>query len=382
MTNKIQVSVPYVAEQAKRNVATVLGGNWLSPNGSFSEQFAAMLGGEMIGKAVLTNSGTSALEIAIRAVSRTYGVSRGGIVVPTFTCPDCAVTVIKAGFIPIFCDVDRERHVMRASDLEAVFNWDYDGLEIVGVMPIHLWGMTPELAVYHEARRRGLFIVDDIAEAFGARPQGSSLLDLTDVACTSFRGEKPLPIGTGGAIFTRHEGVYGLAKSMIGLNSPGGFNRLVSFDMAFSYEFPELLAAFGLGQLEGYSNAKHDRWGVLKAYQNAGLAIPFRQASDIPWKLPVHLPDAFAAWQMAADAGIETTPPHLPLHQMGYLAHRYGKWNDRTLSNAEWLREHALMFPLHPFMTDEDVAWIAKAIKEINEGSGVSQKNEEEGIPF
>ena len=60
MTNKIQVSVPYVAEQSKRNVATVLGGNWLSPNGSFSEQFADMLGREMIGKAVLTNSGTSA----------------------------------------------------------------------------------------------------------------------------------------------------------------------------------------------------------------------------------------------------------------------------------------------------------------------------------
>ena len=52
MTNKIQVSVPYVAEQSKRNVATVLGGNWPSPNGSFSEQFADMLGGEMIGKAL------------------------------------------------------------------------------------------------------------------------------------------------------------------------------------------------------------------------------------------------------------------------------------------------------------------------------------------
>lgn len=378
-TPKIQVSVPYVARQAQEKVNEVMERNWLSPNGPVAEMFAAALGEFMKGQAVLTNSGTSALEIAIRAVSRVYGVSKGAIVVPSFTCPDCAVAVIKAGFIPAFCDVDRDRHVIRAVDLEELYSrWPDDSdVEIVGVMPIHLWGMTPELDVYHEARRRGLFIVDDIAEALGARPRGHDLLDLTDVACTSFRGEKPLPIGTGGAIFTRHEGVYGVAKSMIGLNSPGGFNRLVSFDMAYSYEYPELLAAFGLGQLDGFKTSVVGRWEILDWYKAEGIWIPFdSSAGDIPWKLPVNTSNALRAWKMAREAGIETTPPHLPLHQMSYLAREYGRYNPVRLRNAEWLRDRVLMFPLHPLLTRGDVARIAEVIQSPINGS------DENDIPF
>lgn len=363
--SRIVVNKPFVAPNALPYIGQALKNEWLSPGGPMAQAFAEKLGEYVGGSAVLVNSGTSALEMAIRATARVYGLSGGSIIVPSYTCPDCAIAVIKAGFKPVFADVHPDRLCLTVESIEAVMEWVKD---VVGVMVIHLYGMTPALDVYQLARSRGIFIVDDVAEGIGVRPGGYNLLDLTDVAITSLRGEKPLPTGTGGVVMTRHEGIKGLAESMVGLNSPGGFNRYYSFDMAYSYEYPELLAALGLAQLEVYPGMVQERRALAQTYREMGVGHSFDLTTDIPWKLPVRVADSRKAWETAKKHGVEVSPPHWPLHQLPFLrgyhhdaAPTSGKrW---SLAVSEKLRGKLVAFPLWPGMTPEQVGRVVEVIK-------------------
>lgn len=364
--NKIEVNRPFVALNALAYIKQVLESSWLSPGGPMAHAFEAKLGEYVGGQAMLVNSGTSALEMAIRAAARVYGVKEGSIVVPAYTCPDCAISVIKAGFKPVFADVDPQRLCITAESLEMVAAAVKD---VVGVMVIHLYGMTPALDVYQVARSRGIFIVDDVAEGIGARPGGFNLLDLTDVAITSLRGEKPLPTGTGGVVMTRHEGIAGMVQSMVGLNSPKGFNRYYTFDMAYSYEYPELLAALGLAQLEMYPAMVQERRALAQQYREAGVTHYFDTSTDIPWKLPVRVMDSRKAWETARLAGVEVSPPHWPLHQLPFLR-KYHQISPTVTSKymlpvSESLRAKMVAFPLWPGMTPEQVGRVVSVVNAV-----------------
>lgn len=372
---KVPVGRPYISPNATNYMTAaveggvlagtpaVTAGKWLSPNGPWSAQFARLLGEYTGSKVTLTNSGTSALEVAIRSVATVRGVSEGTILVPAYTCPDCAVAVIKTGFTPFFVDVG-ERMVITASTMNAALqSLKTSSLPApVGVMPIHLWGMTPDLSFYADARKAGLFIIDDMAEAFGAKPEGHDIGDLSDAWITSLRGDKPLPVGVGGVVMTRHEGVHGYAQSTVGLSSNGGFQRLFSQAMPLSYEFPEVMSALGVAQLEGYDLALKRRWDVVEAYDELGLTSMFREG-DVPWKFPIVDEGKWAIdmWKALKADGIETTPPHTLLGDIPFLL----KYRSASIQKARKFRDHSLALPILPDMTRLEIERVVSALKAL-----------------
>lgn len=363
----IPVSRPYRSQGLAEKLSQFQEGNWFSPNGPISTNFKRALSEAYGSHVVLTNSGTSALEVAIRGLSMVYNRQGGRIIVPAYTCPDCAVAVLKSGFSPAFADVDRQRMTVTAETLEKSYT-DYD--DVVGVMLVHLWGMTPPLEVYAWARHRGLFILDDVAECLGSRPDGQDVLTLSDAAATSFRGDKPMPIGVGGAVLTRHDGVFGVANAVAGMNSPGGFNRLYSYAMPLSYEMSEVQAAVGLAQFAEYEERQRERWRVLAAIERA-VTHCFRPG-DIPWKLPVETKDARQAWLTCRGLGVETTPPHAPLYSLPFLRdHRSGAMRcGHVLKNTSWLYSHSLALPILPDMTEEEIDRVVRAWQAIAVADG------------
>lgn len=345
----IPVNKPYIGKNAKAYVADVLSGDWLSPSGPYWRRFRNGLVERFGANVVMTNSGTSALEVALRAVARVYGKSGGKIVVPGFTCPDVAVSVIKSGFTPIYADVHRTRMSITAEHLKQALS--RDGNSAIGVILVHQWGMAVDPTVYEAARAAGLFIVDDQAEGLGARPGGFDVLSLTDVLITSLRGDKPLPVGGGGLMLTKHAGIYGVADAIVGMNSPGGFLRYHSSDMPLSYEFPEIMAAVGLAQLEDYDDQLKLRRDVLRRYEQAGLASAFTE-NDVPWKMPLFTSvGAMAAWTTFRENGVEVSPPPPPLYTLAFL----GKSDQRRLENCEMLSKYCIALPIYPSMSDSDL---------------------------
>lgn len=359
----IPVNKPYIGTNARRYATDVLAGDWLSPRGPYWHKFRDALSQHFGANVVMTNSGTSALEVAIRAASRVYGKTGGKIIVPGFTCPDVAVSVLKTGFTPIYADVHRQRMSITPESLKATLI--HDGNSTVGVILVHQWGMAVDPEAYEVARASGLFIIDDQAEGLGARPGGLDVLSLTDVLITSLRGDKPLPVGGGDLVLTKHAGIYGVADAIVGMNSPGGFLRYHSSDVPLSYEFPEIMAAVGLAQLEDYDAQLKRRREVLKHYEQVGLPSVFT-AHDIPWKLPVTFKNvsAMAAWTKFRENGVEVSPPPPPLYSLAFL----GKNGHRKLETCEMLSKSCVALPIYPGILEDDFAKIIDVYRSIERG--------------
>jgi dTDP-4-amino-4,6-dideoxygalactose transaminase len=149
-----------------------------------------------VGHAVGVGNGTDALHLALRAAGIVPGDE---VVVPALTATFTALAVSMAGATPVFADVDPQRHTLDPAALEAAIT-----PRTAAVIPVHLYGcpadMEPIVAI---ARRHNLLVLEDAAQAAGARYEGARVGGLGDVTAFSFYPSKNLgAYGDAGAIVT------------------------------------------------------------------------------------------------------------------------------------------------------------------------------------
>lgn len=142
------------------------------------------------------SSGTSALALALIAA----GIGRGDeVVVPAHTFIASALGVLHAGATPVFCDVQADTGLIDPDSLDAVV-----GPRTAAVIPVHLYGQACDMdRINALAATRGLFVLEDAAQAHGARWHGRPVGSLGDAAAFSFYPSKNLgALGDGGAVCT------------------------------------------------------------------------------------------------------------------------------------------------------------------------------------
>jgi dTDP-4-amino-4,6-dideoxygalactose transaminase len=160
---------------------------------AFEAEWAAYCGAA---HAVGVGNGTDALHLALRAA----GIGPGAeVVIPALTATFTALAVSLAGATPVVADIDPLRYTLDPQAFEAAIT-----PRTAAVIPVHLYGcpadMDPILAI---ARRRGLFVLEDAAQAHGARYRGARTGNLADAAAFSFYPSKNLgAYGDGGAVTT------------------------------------------------------------------------------------------------------------------------------------------------------------------------------------
>lgn len=162
---------------------------------AFEREFAAFVGAK---HALLTHSGTSALELALRAA----GVDEGDeVVVPAYTFVATPLAVMYAGGIPRFVDVSPETGNLDPTLVEAAV-----GPRTTAIMPVHVHGCPAEMdAIGAIATRRGLMVIEDAAQAHGARYRGKRAGTLGLAAGFSMQSSKNLSAGEGGVLVTDDE---------------------------------------------------------------------------------------------------------------------------------------------------------------------------------
>jgi dTDP-4-amino-4,6-dideoxygalactose transaminase len=160
---------------------------------AFENEWAAYCG---VRHAIGVANGTDALHLALRAL----GVQPGDeVVVPASTFVATAEAVVLAGATPRFADVDPRTLLMTVDTMTAAIT-----PRTRGVIAVHLYGQTPDMdAIEAAVRARGLFLVEDAAQAHGARWNGRSVGSFGDLACFSFYPGKNLgAFGDAGAVVT------------------------------------------------------------------------------------------------------------------------------------------------------------------------------------
>lgn len=160
---------------------------------SFERAFAGVCGTR---ECVGVGSGTAAIALALIAA----GVGPGDeVIVPAHTFIASAVGVLHAGATPVFCDVRRETGLIDPAQLEHVI-----GPHTAAVIAVHLYGQPCEMEqISSIARRHGVFVLEDAAQAHGASLEGRPVGSLGNAAAFSFYPSKNLgALGDGGAVCT------------------------------------------------------------------------------------------------------------------------------------------------------------------------------------
>lgn len=312
----VQIAMPHMGRHEFRSLLDAFISGWISSKGPYVHKFEKDFSGFVgVRHGVAVSNGTVALHLALVAL----GIGPGDeVIVPDLTFAATINAVLYCGATPVIVDVDRHTWCMSLESVKHACT-----AETKAIIPVHLYGRPAEIGPIAEfARGRGIAVVEDCAEAHGARYRGRAVGQFGDVSCFSFYANKIVTTGEGGMCLTDSED---LAKSLRILRDHGmSPDRSYWHErVGYNYRITNLQAAIGQSQL----------WRVNEVLQrNARIAALYREAlKGIPGvRFPPTLPDEYesvvwlACVQVPADkrlpimraaheAKIETRPFFHPL---------------------------------------------------------------------
>ncbi len=316
---------------------------------------------------VSVSSGTDALQIAMMA----EGIGRGDAVfLPAFTYTATAEVPLVLGATPVFVDVDPSTFQIDIAHLEArILQVKHKGeLRPRAIVGVDLFGQPADWpAIIDIATRHGLFTLDDCAQSFGAHLHGKPLGTQADATATSFFPSKPLGgYGDGGALFTESDERAALYRS---LRTHGeGTTRYEVLRTGMNGRLDTLQAAILLSKLTVFQEELDARARIAAIYsQRLGNAVTVPTLvpdSVAAWAIyAILLPDAAARDRMQAGLKAAGVPSAIyyprPLHLQPAYA---GAHDGARLPVSEDLATRIMALPLHPDLTDHDVARICDAV--------------------
>lgn len=316
---------------------------------------------------VSVSSGTDALQIAMMA----EGIGRGhAVFLPAFTYTATAEVPLLLGATPVFVDVDPQTfqidpdHLARR--IEAVKA--AKRLEPRAIIGVDLFGQPADwVALRSIANAHNLFLIDDLAQSFGASLHGAMLGSQADATATSFFPSKPLgAYGDGGALFTQSAERADLYRS---LRTHGeGKTRYEVLRTGMNGRLDSLQAAILLSKLAVFPAELEARERIARTYdQRLGNAVA----------VPRRVPDSTSAWaiysvllaneaareRMQAGLREQGVPTAIYYPRPLHLQPAYSGQHDGTaLPVAEDLAKRILALPIHPDLTDQDVSRICNAV--------------------
>ena len=177
----------------------------------------------------IESSGTAAIMVALAALKRLS--KRRSVIIPAYTCPFVPLAIIRCGLKPIICDTQKHHFDFCLESLKAICDED-----TLAIIPTHLGGRVADLAgIMAVAKQCGAYVVEDAAQALGARWQGELVGTIGDVGCYSLGLGKGLTIYSGGAVIAREVNVRRTLESI--------HNEIVPFK--FTWELHCLLGLIG-----------------------------------------------------------------------------------------------------------------------------------------
>jgi dTDP-3-amino-3,4,6-trideoxy-alpha-D-glucose transaminase len=324
---------------------------------AFEEELAQYHG---VRHAVLTSSATAALWLTLRAL----GVKAGDeVLVPAHTAFPTVEAVCAAQATPVFVEADGW-HTLDVADAATKVT-----PRTVGVIPVHLYGQPADLDALRDfAARYGVWMLEDCAQAQGARWHGQAVGSFGRAAALSFYPSKNLPVmGDGGAVLTGDEEIAARCRR---LRDHGRRSKDVHAEVGFNLRFNELQAAAARVLLRRLDRM-NDRRRALAARYAAGLAgLPLALPDERPGARHVyHLyvvrtprRDALAAHLKAR--GIQSGIHYpVPCHRQPALE----ALNPPSLPRTERLVEEILTLPISAGHTDAEIDEVIGTVREFFE---------------
>jgi len=307
------------------------------------------------------SSGTDALLLALMAA----GVGPGDEVITTpFTFFATAGSVVRLGARPVFVDICPDTFNLDPSRLEAAVT-----PRTRAVIPVHLYGQcAPMGPVMEVARRHGLAVIEDAAQAIGAEDALGRACSIGQMGCLSFYPTKNLgAFGQGGAVTTDDEALYGRLRS---LREHGACETYLHEEVGGNFRLDAIqgaVLAVKLEHLDAWTAARrrhaaeYERLFRAEGLADGPIALPtVSQPRHVFNQYTIRAEDRDALRAHLAEAGVGTGVYYpLPLHLQPCfkdLGYRPG-----DLPEAERASREVLSLPVYPELTDAQIRHVVEA---------------------
>lgn len=355
----IPVYRPFIGETEKRYVNEALDSTWISSRGvfldRFEKEFPAFLGAE---HGVATCNGTVSLHLALVAL----GIGAGDeVIVPTFTYIASVNAIHYTGATPVFVDSDRDTWNLDPRLIE-----DLITERTKAVMVVHLYGQPADMDPIMEiARRRGLAVIEDAAEAHGALYRGRAVGTIGTASSFSFFGNKIITTGEGGMVVTNDANLADACRHLRGQGVSS--TRTYWHDVVgFNYRMTNIAAAIGVAQLERVRDVLDRKRHIAERYasnlasvESVTLQHQPDWAENVWWMVSVLVEPARRDDFMAflKEEGVDTRPFFHPAHTMPMYP------SERSFPVAEYLGSAGVNLPSYPGLADEEIDFVCEAIR-------------------
>lgn len=254
---------------------------------AFEREFADYIGTPY---ALATNSGTSALQLALHAL----GIGPDDeVLVPAYTFIAVAQAVLAQGAIPVFVDIDDTYNISPAGIREAI------APQSKAIIAVHMFGNVARIDTIRDiAFRHKLGLIEDCAQAIGAQYNGQKVGSIGHLGCFSFNVKKAIPTGQGGMLVTAEPNLAERARWA--RNSGIDENRREVVSVGYTMFMTELQAALGLAALHDLDKLNKTR--IANAQQLLGLLSNFSTVLSFPTEIESANPSYFRfAFQVDED---------------------------------------------------------------------------------
>jgi perosamine synthetase len=318
------------------------------------------------------NSGTSALHAILLA----YGIGPGDeVIVPSFTFIATANAALFVGAKPVFADIENVTYGLDPADVERKIT-----AKTRAIIPVHYGGTPCQVDKLKEiADRHGIPLIEDAAEAFGAKIGNQKVATFGQSSVLSFCQNKVITTGEGGAVVTNDVAIYEklkLIRSQGRLETADYFNSIEYLDyvtLGYNFRLSNISAALGIAQIN-----KVDQIIQMRRLKATGLN---RELSSLKGISCPQMPnDYYSVYQMYSvrvtnsegfsrnklmqrleNNGIMTKVNFFPVHLTKFYRDRFG-YQAGILPVTEAVSDQILTLPLYPTLTEEEIRYIGRQI--------------------
>jgi len=355
----IPAAKPIIGDDERAAVDRVLKSGMLAQGpevAAFEEEFSKHVGGR---HCVAMNSGTSALHLAFIAA----GIERGDeVIVPSFSFAATANSVVLAGGVPVFADIDPK-----------TFNIDPDHAESLitsktkAIMPVHLYGHIAAMDRFDEiGKKHGILILEDAAQGHLASLNGKNSGEFGLCASFSFYPTKNMTAGEGGMVVTPDAEV---ARMLRLLRNQGQEIRYKNEVVGFNTRMTDIHAAIGrvqLGKLPGWTKTRQENAAYLDAnLKNVVTPFVAPGSTHSYHQYTIRIPGGDAAkrdefMKRIGEKGVGSGVYYpTPIHRLP----SFGLTLD--LPETELVIKECVSLPVHPSLTKEELETIVSVVNEV-----------------
>lgn len=325
---------------------------------AFEREFAKYCGAS---ECIALNSGTSALHLALLAA----GVGPGDEVITVpFTFVASVATIVYTGARPVLVDIDPHSFNMNPATVEAAIT-----SRTKAIMPVHLYGQPADMdSILEIAQRHSLVVIEDAAQAHGAKYKGRSAGNLGDIGCFSFYPTKNLgAYGEGGAVTTNNSEY---AKKIRMLRDWGQDTKYHHVLHGFNYRMEGLQGAILRVKLRHLEQWIETRRAIASRYiqqlANSGLSLPREMplVRHVYHVYSLRAPDRDAFRSSLQEEGIQTAVHYaIPVHlQPAYADLGYPSG---SFPESEAAANEVVALPIYPELNADQVEAVCHAVGKV-----------------